>query len=129
MIAERHGNDGSPSIAAGAGLEQRRLNLRLTLGDEAHSLSEPINLEGVEPGRDLVHSYSLTISTPTQLTTSIYLDIQTFRPTRNIFRQRSPIQWIWNHFQAVVFRTGPYHFGQSFRDPESQRCEPFQDYQ
>jgi hypothetical protein len=28
MIAERRGNDGSPSIAAGAGLEQRRLNLR-----------------------------------------------------------------------------------------------------
>jgi hypothetical protein len=28
MIAERRGSDGSPSIAAGAGLRQRRLNLR-----------------------------------------------------------------------------------------------------
>jgi hypothetical protein len=71
MIAERHGNDGSPSIAAGAGLEQRRLTLRLTLGEETHSLSEPINLEDIEGGRDLIHSYSLTISTPTQLITGI----------------------------------------------------------
>jgi hypothetical protein len=71
MIAERHGNDGSPRIAVGAGLEQRRLNLRLTLGEEVHSLSEPINLEGIEAGRDLVHSFSLTISTPTQLITGI----------------------------------------------------------
>jgi hypothetical protein len=71
MIAERRGNDGSPSIAAGAVLEQRRRNLRLTLGDEAHSLSEPITLGGVEVRRDLVHSFSLTISTPTQLITGI----------------------------------------------------------
>jgi hypothetical protein len=127
-IAERRGSDGSPSIAAGAGLEQRRLNLRLTLGGEAHSLSEPINVEGIEAGRDLVHSYSLTISTPVQLTTSIYLDIKTFSPTRIFSRRRSPIQWIWNHFQAVVFRTGPYHFGQSFRDPYSGHGEPVKDY-
>jgi hypothetical protein len=92
MIAEGRGNDGSPSIALGAGLEQRRLNLRLTLGEEVHSLSEPINLEGIEAGRDLVHSYSLTISTPTQLTTSTYLDIKTFRPTRIFSRRRSPTQ-------------------------------------
>jgi hypothetical protein len=84
MIAERHGSDGSPSIAAAAVLEQRRRNLRLTLGEEAHSLSEPINCEDIEGGRDLVHSYSLTISTPTQLTTSTYLDIQTFSSTRNL---------------------------------------------
>jgi hypothetical protein len=129
MISEIFGSDGSPRIAAGAGLEQRRLNLRLTLGEEAHSLSEPINFEDIEGGRDLIQSYSLTISTPTQLTTSIYLDIKTFRPTRIFSRRYSPIQYGWNHFQAIVFRTGPYHFGQSFRDPESQRCEPFQDYQ
>jgi hypothetical protein len=128
MIAERHGNDGSLRIAAGAGLEQRRLNLRLTLGEEVHSLSEPINLEGIEAGRDLVHSYSLTISTPVQLTTGTYLDIKTFRPTRIFSRRRSPIQWIWNHFQAAVSRTGPYHFGQSFRDPNSQHGGPVQDY-
>jgi hypothetical protein len=128
MIAERHGNDGSPRIAAGAGLEQRRRNLRLTLGSEAHSLSKPINLEGIEAGRDLVHSYALTISTPMQLTTGTYLDMQTFSPTRIFSRRRSPIPWIWNYFQAAVSRTGPNHVAQSFRDPESQHGGPVQDY-
>jgi hypothetical protein len=76
MIAERHGNDGSPSIAVGAGLEQRRLNLRLTLGEEAHSLSEPINFEDIEGD---VISFTRSLSLSQRLRSSSRAYISTFK--------------------------------------------------
>jgi hypothetical protein len=80
------------------------------------SISSRPDIDVFMAGRDIILSSSLTISTPA-LTMGVYLDMKTFPSTRITSRRRSPMQWLRNHFQAAVFRTGPYHFARSSRDP------------
>jgi hypothetical protein len=56
------------------------------LGAFAPCLSDLGVVDVLVAGRDVVFSYSLTVSTPTQLTKRIHLDMQTFPSARKISR-------------------------------------------